>query len=156
MITFDDTVSIRYKCEWIKDQGFSGGMIWALGQDLFDNKQTLLETVASHLLGSGNTAIDAKIEQRYNYHLDNNFPNPFNPQTTIEFTLNKAHKVSLIIYNLIGQKVKTLVNRKMIAGNHIVIWRGKDDSGSQVASGVYIYRMESGDFIGIKKMLLIQ
>lgn len=157
LITFDDTLSIRHKCEWIKEQGYSGGMIWALGQDLYNDEQILLETIRNHLLDSGNTATTAAAnEQRQNFHLENNFPNPFNPQTSIEFTLNRATKVTLSVYNAIGQKIKMLVNQKMTAGHHFVSWKGLDDSGRKVAGGVYFYRMESGDFVSMKKMLLIK
>ncbi|NOY59343.1 MAG: T9SS type A sorting domain-containing protein [Calditrichaeota bacterium] len=155
LITFDDTTSIRYKCQWIKEQGYSGGMIWALGQDYFGGQQTLLETIGIYLLDSG-TSIIQRPEVVASIHLDNNFPNPFNSQTKIGFALNKADHVSLSIYNTVGQRVKQLIDGDMTAGNHFAIWAGDDDFGRKVASGVYIYRMESGNFIGAKKMMLIE
>jgi chitinase len=156
LITFEDTISVRYKCEWIQDQGFYGGMIWALGQDLYDNKQILLGTIGRYLLNTSTTTRAASVEIPTDFQLENNFPNPFNPQTKIKFKLNKANKVSLNIYNVNGQKVKTLINQFMKAGSHNVTWDGQDDNGIELASDIYFYRIIIGDFISVKKMLMIK
>ena len=89
--------------------------------------------------------------------LSGNYPNPFNPETTILFTTENTEKnTELIIYNLKGQTVKTLINEKLPAGNHQVIWNGKDNNGKQVASGIYFYKMKSGNYNNTKKMLLLK
>ena len=90
-------------------------------------------------------------------HLGANYPNPFNPITTIKFTTDSTGKnTELIIHNIRGQKVKTLVNEKLDAGNHSVIWNGTDDNGEVVSSGVYFYRLNSGRYTSVKKMILMK
>jgi len=88
--------------------------------------------------------------------LDGNYPNPFNPETTIRFALAEAGNVSIEIFGLKGQLVRTLVNGAFGAGMHRVSWNGCDDSGRGVSSGVYFYRMRAGDYQGIKRMLLLK
>ncbi len=85
-----------------------------------------------------------------------NYPNPFNPQTTINYSIQKAGKVSLDVYNLAGQKVKTLVNDRKTAGSHNVVWNGKDDAGNNVSSGVYFYRITNGNESKTNKMILMK
>jgi hypothetical protein len=89
--------------------------------------------------------------------LDGNYPNPFNPTTTISFSVAQTLSfVELEIYNIKGQKVKTLINEKIQVGNHQVVWNGKDGNGKQVASGIYFYKMKSGNYNKTKKMLLLK
>jgi hypothetical protein len=85
-----------------------------------------------------------------------NHPNPFNPTTTINYSLKQNSKVSLTIYNIKGQKVKTLVSDKLSAGQHSVVWVGEDDSGNSVSSGIYFYKLKTGDFMETKKCLLLK
>ena len=85
-----------------------------------------------------------------------NYPNPFNPNTTIKFSLAQTGKVSLIIYNIKGKKVKTLVNGILEPQNYSVSWNGVDDDGKQVSSGVYLYRFRAGKINELKRMLLIK
>ena len=90
-------------------------------------------------------------------HLGENYPNPFNPTTTISFfTAEDAENAEIVIYNLKGQKVKTLVNEKLDAGSHQVAWNGKDNSSKNVSSGVYFYKMKAGDYTCLKKMILLK
>jgi hypothetical protein len=79
------------------------------------------------------------------YGLDQNFPNPFNAQTKISFSMPKAEHVNLVVYNLLGQHVRTLVDQKMEAAKHDVTWDGNSDQGNLVASGTYFYRLKIGD-----------
>ena len=90
------------------------------------------------------------------YELMQNFPNPFNPYTNIRFGLPYATNVLLEVYNLLGQRVTTLVNGPMDAGTHTVIWNGIDADGRQVATGVYFYRLTTPDYTDVKKMLLLK
>ncbi|MHB1687127.1 MAG: T9SS type A sorting domain-containing protein [Ignavibacteriaceae bacterium] len=85
------------------------------------------------------------------YELSQNYPNPFNPTTTINFSLSKSDKVTLKVYNLLGQEVALLINKEISAGQHQV----KFDA-SHLPSGVYIYRIESGSFNSVKKMILLK
>ncbi len=85
------------------------------------------------------------------FRLYSNYPNPFNPATTIQFDLPKASVVSIDIYDLLGRKIKNLVNAKQEAGTHSVIWDGRDQP-----SGIYFYRLRAGEFTETKKMLLLK
>ncbi len=87
----------------------------------------------------------------YEFSLQQNYPNPFNPSTEISFSLPRMSFVNLNVYNLLGQKVETLVNKEIEAGNYNVNWDGQD-----VASGIYFYRLETGDFVETKKMVLLK
>ncbi len=88
------------------------------------------------------------------YQLSQNYPNPFNPETRIEYSLEKPGNVVLEVYNIKGQRVKTLANGLQSAGKHAVIWDGRNDDGEQAASGVYFYRLTVGDFVETRKMIL--
>ncbi|HOH47110.1 MAG TPA: FlgD immunoglobulin-like domain containing protein, partial [Candidatus Cloacimonadota bacterium] len=85
-----------------------------------------------------------------------NYPNPFNPETTIRFSLQNAGTVSLNVYNARGQLVRSLVNNQMASGAHSVVWNGLDDSGRGVSSGIYYYRMQAGNFNQTRKMVLVK
>ncbi|MEA2096743.1 MAG: FlgD immunoglobulin-like domain containing protein [Candidatus Cloacimonadota bacterium] len=89
-----------------------------------------------------------------------NYPNPFNPTTNIDFSLKQDSFVSLKIYNVRGQKVRTLVTDEMQAGYHSVVWNGKNDSGKNVSSGIYFSwfdtKNENGDYTSVKKMILLK
>jgi M6 family metalloprotease-like protein len=88
--------------------------------------------------------------------LGGNYPNPFNPETTIKFSIAKGNFVKITIHNIKGQKVRSLMNDFRDAGEHNVIWNGKNDEGISVGSGIYFYRMSTGDFIETKKMILLK
>lgn len=88
--------------------------------------------------------------------LHSNYPNPFNPSTTINFSLPKTAPVKLVIYNIRGQKVKELLNESLEGGNHNVVWNGRDDSNRPVASGVYFARLEQSGVTKISKMMLLK
>ncbi|MEE4311748.1 MAG: T9SS type A sorting domain-containing protein [candidate division KSB1 bacterium] len=90
------------------------------------------------------------------YALEQNYPNPFNPTTHISYKLPKTSAVKLTVYNMLGQKVATLVDKKQIAGNHQVQWDGKDLQGMIVSTGIYFYKIEAGDFTMTKKMMLMK
>ena len=84
------------------------------------------------------------------------YPNPFNPTTTINYQLPEENPVELTIYNIKGQKVKTLVNEVLPVGEHSAIWNGKDSNGNQVSSGVYFYKMKAEKYSSTKKMILMK
>ncbi|HJL62984.1 MAG TPA: FlgD immunoglobulin-like domain containing protein, partial [Candidatus Marinimicrobia bacterium] len=85
-----------------------------------------------------------------------NYPNPFNPETRIRFQLAENSNVRLMIYDVLGRKVRTLVSKRMDAGHHVLNWNGLNDAGADVASGMYVYRIKAGDFIAHRKMLLVR
>ena len=90
------------------------------------------------------------------YSLSQNYPNPFNPRTQISYELPVGSHVTLTVYNILGQKVTTLVNKEMPAGHYAADWNGASDRGRRVSSGVYLYKLEAGDFIKTRKMLLLK
>ncbi len=90
------------------------------------------------------------------YELRNNYPNPFNPTTTIGYVLPRSEKVTIEIYNIIGQRVRTLISSVQQAGDHEVTWNGRDETGRMVGSGIYFYRLKAGDTSIIKKMTLLK
>ncbi len=92
----------------------------------------------------------------YNFLLYQNYPNPFNPDTELRFYIPEAAHVKLEIYNLLGQSIRVLTEGQMVAGSHIFRWDGKDDFGTAVSSGVYLYRISAGGFLGVKKMVLMR
>ena len=95
-------------------------------------------------------------ETPQDYVLYQNYPNPFNPETTIRYELPEAVPVQLTVYNLLGQRVRTLVDEPLAAGTRQVLWDGKDDSGLRLPSGPYVYRLESGTNVLVRKMVLLQ
>ncbi|KAA3606901.1 MAG: T9SS C-terminal target domain-containing protein [Calditrichaeota bacterium] len=101
--------------------------------------------------------LDGEVTQtKLDYELAQNFPNPFNPSTTINFQIKKDQRVKLQVYNLNGQLVKELVNEKMNKGSHSVNWNGTDQNGNQVSSGTYFYKLTSGTFTQTNKMILLK
>ncbi|UCB51955.1 MAG: T9SS type A sorting domain-containing protein [Candidatus Zixiibacteriota bacterium] len=90
------------------------------------------------------------------FSLSQNYPNPFNPETYIEFGLSKAAHVEIDIFNIVGQRVRTLVDEEMEPGNYVADWDSKDEQGHSVSSGIYFYRMTAEDFSDMKKMLLVK
>ncbi len=90
------------------------------------------------------------------YRLSDNYPNPFNPTTVIQYTVPKAGKVSIAIYNVLGEKVKTLVNAVMTPGTYSAIWNGTDDNGKRVTTGVYFYQLKAQNAVITKKMTFIK
>ncbi|MBK7107422.1 MAG: T9SS type A sorting domain-containing protein [Ignavibacteriae bacterium] len=103
------------------------------------------------------TAInDGKSNIFSSFTLYQNFPNPFNPSTKIEFTVLKRSRISIKIYNINGQLVKELLNEEKNSGDYIIMWDGQNEIGTKVASGTYFYQIKAGDFTQIKKMLLLK
>ena len=90
------------------------------------------------------------------YDLKPNFPNPFNPSTTIEFSLAKHGHVQLEVFNILGQRVRLLASAEYSEGIHQVVWDGKDESGNTVASGVYLYRIRTESYVKSRKMVILK
>jgi flagellar hook assembly protein FlgD len=89
--------------------------------------------------------------------LEQNHPNPFNSSTTIQYQLPQKCHVTVTIYNMMGQKIRTLVqNQFHQAGSHIVSWDGKNELGQAVGSGVYCYQLRAGDFVDSKKLVMMK
>lgn len=92
----------------------------------------------------------------HRFSLSQNYPNPFNPDTKIDFSIPRNSKVRLCIYNVMGQRIKTLMDETKTPGYYDVIWDGRNQKGEEVASGTYIYKLEADDFKQTKKMILLK
>lgn len=90
------------------------------------------------------------------YDLSQNYPNPFNPETVITYQLAEQSHVTMNIYNVVGQRIRTLVEETRQAGSYTVRWDGRDNTGKAAASGMYLCRMEAGDYSAVRKMLLVR
>jgi len=90
------------------------------------------------------------------FTLKQNYPNPFNPTTNISYQTKSAGQVSLVIYDILGSKVKTLVSQNQAQGNYTVTWNGRNDFGVKVNSGVYLYTLKAGQLLESKKMILMK
>jgi flagellar hook assembly protein FlgD len=90
------------------------------------------------------------------FSLNQNYPNPFNPSTTISYQIPQTGSIRIDIFNIKGQKIRTLINELKHPGKHSVVWNGTDQSGRQVASGIYYYRIVTDHNSSTKKMLLLK
>ncbi|MBM4172234.1 MAG: T9SS type A sorting domain-containing protein, partial [Ignavibacteria bacterium] len=90
------------------------------------------------------------------FALSQNYPNPFNPTTSIKYSLAENAKVTLVIYDMLGQVVKTLIDNEQEAGFYTVKWDGTNNYGGKVSSGIYIYRLNAGKFMSTLKMNLLK
>ncbi len=116
-----------------------------------------LYTRPVHVFVSGVTVVpDPSSQQPDCFRLEQNHPNPFNPETQIEYQLPQSSPVRLGVYNLQGQCVRMLVNEIQDAGIKHVVWDARSDDGKKLSSGIYIYRLEAADYRAFKKMVLLQ
>jgi len=125
----------------------------------FTDGNKFISEVEITLDGTPPAKIEAQTDQPTvptDYSLGNAYPNPFNPTTTIEFGVPSDGNVRIEVYNITGQKVKTLTNQYYTAGSYTIDWNSTDDSGNEVATGVYLYRMTASDFVETKKMVLMK
>ena len=116
--------------------------LWLLDPELVDG------------LNAQDNAIEWATVQTLQFELQQNHPNPFNPATTIHYTLSEATQVRLTIYNVLGQSVRELVNNGQGAGVYRVTWDGRNSLGKAVTSGVYFYRLKAGANVSVRKMIL--
>ncbi len=108
------------------------------------------------LVGDPEVAIDDDEAVAMKFELQDNYPNPFNPTTNIKFQIPAVTKVDLAIYDMLGNKIKTIVNEKRNAGTYDVQWNGTNDMGAMVSSGVYFYKLRTDNHIATKKMMFIK
>ncbi len=93
-------------------------------------------------------------ETSKSFSLYQNYPNPFNPSTIINYRVTGSGLVNISVYNILGKSIATLVNQEISGGDHKVVWNGKDISGNDVPSGIYIYSIRAGNLVQVKKMVL--
>jgi hypothetical protein len=121
---------------------------------LVDEVRIVARGAAVVSVGGPDAAIGGALPKRFALHA--NEPNPFNPVTRIRYDLPKATGVEVTIYNTGGQKVRTLAAGRRPAGSHSIAWDGRDGRGNAVASGVYLYRLETPEYGETRKMLLVK
>ena len=135
--------------DWISTSQF--GSPWE-NQALFDFDGQLLDAVS--VFDNANVSVQTKNE--YSIGGIFNYPNPFNPVTKLRYTIPKNSLVSIIIYDMLGRQVKTLVNQTQNAGYASVIWDATNDYGKPVSAGIYLYQIQTGEYIQTKKMVLLK
>ncbi len=131
-----DIINLRFR---LYADGSASGWGWAI-----DNVVVATEFVS---------AVDDLPAAR---SLEQNYPNPFNPKTTIAFTLDGAGPVKLRVFDVQGRLVRTLVNEVRAAGPYRVDWDGRDNGGRPAAAGIYMYRLDAGNFVQQRKMTLLK
>lgn len=127
--------------------------VWCAWQRFINGKWQIWGSFTELDWGMG---ISDLINEKSLFMLYQNYPNPFNSTTTINYQLTVGSEVEITIYNVAGQQIRTLVKETRPAGYYEVEWDGKDNTGREVASGVYIYRLKAGNYIQSKKMLLLR
>jgi hypothetical protein len=133
------------------DQEYDVTMVVETGSDKFGESALIKVSLAVDLLSDlASTAIPTE------YSLDQNYPNPFNPETTIRYAIPEAGTVKLSIYSLEGKLVKQLENGFKETGSYQVNWDGINESGESVSSGIYLYRLEVGNFSNVRKMIFLK
>jgi flagellar hook assembly protein FlgD len=90
------------------------------------------------------------------FELNDNYPNPFNPSTTIHYGLPEDAQISLVIYDILGREVSTLVSEVQEAGWYDVRWYGLDESGRPMSAGIYLLRIQTQNFVEVKRMILVR
>jgi chitinase len=155
-ISYDDESSVQAKFNYARSKGIGGLIIWELGGGYRPNqpegeRDILLQSVKTALYGGATSNNENNGGIPMQFTLKQNYPNPFNPTTTIEFSLATGVHVQLEIYNMIGEKIATLINENLNAGVHKVTW---DASG--MSSGTYVYQLRSGEHLISKKMIMLK
>lgn len=153
-VTFDDSLSLTHKCEYVKQNGLAGIMIWALGQDMMNNEQPLLEAVGRALATNTEVANEGH-EIVKDFELFNGYPNPLSRNagaaTAIMFSLARETRVNLSVYTLTGELVAVLKDGLLSQGRHVLNWEAQG-----YASGVYYYRLSTATFAQTKTLLLLK
>jgi hypothetical protein len=102
------------------------------------------------------TSVEVLVASAVDYSLEGNYPNPFNPVTTIQFGVPQASTVRLEVYSVSGAHVRTLVNDVLQAGKYSAMWNGRDENGQLAGTGTYLYRMSADNFSAVKRMVMLQ
>ena len=113
-----------------------------------------IDDVEVFMISSDNTAIEKELPD--GFALNQNYPNPFNPSTTITYSLGTSAAARVVVYDVLGRKVRTLVDGHLSAGTHSVTWNGRTGEGAMAASGIYFYRLETGEVTATRQMLLLK
>jgi len=142
-----DSIGLRFLFEKIENSSWDK---WATA---FEQYSFIKVTLVSSTDVKDQTAKHNVPDQ---FSLEQNYPNPFNSNTTISFNLPKLTQTRLIIYNLVGQKVKILVDKKQRAGRYTIQWDGKDNNGQDCPSGIYLLMLKIDNYEDNKKLILLR
>jgi chitinase len=149
VISYDDTMSVRIKCNYAVSKGVQGAIIWALGQDYVNGEQPLLGVIGREFgMVSGVLPPVAEVVPVH-FSLEQNFPNPFNPSTRIDYTTGREEWVSMKVYDILGREVAVLVDERKEPGSHSIRFDARD-----LSAGMYFYTLRSGVSIQTRKMIL--
>jgi chitinase len=148
--TFDDSLSLSIKCAYARYNNLAGVMIWALGEDIVDGNQPLLEAVGTAMSMTLSVSLPAR-EPLAEYMLYDSFPNPFNPSTTIRYSLPHRSQVRIRIFNTLGQLVTSPVDEVQNGGSHEVLFDARG-----LASGVYYCMWNAGGIMRLQKLILLR
>jgi len=145
---------IKFHTAFFDDNDYGGAAAQSVGSGVLNGG--IMRYMALDLDLSLQTSSDDTTIPEKNLALSQNFPNPFNPSTRIDFQIKESAEIDLEIYNIKGQKVRTLVDGFKHTGDYSVEWDGTNDSGKNVTSGLYLYRLSSKKFSSTRKMILLQ
>jgi len=124
---------------------------------VMDNTDSDYDDISGDFTIQGtSTSVEQREDNPKTFTLHANYPNPFNPTTTISYELSNTGNIELTIFNQLGQEVRTLVNEQQNANYYEIRWDGRDDSAKQVVSGLYIYRLKVNSFSRTRKMVLLR
>jgi chitinase len=151
LMSLDDSASVAMKCTYAVSSGLVGVMIWEITQDVIGQKQPLLDAIGVEVKNLTSVSADRLDPRPAGFALGDSYPNPVNPSTTIPFVVPSEAQVRLVLFDILGRKVATLLDGRVAAGAHSVRL-----DGSSLASGVYCYRLESGRFVEVKKLMVIR
>ena len=131
--------------------------LWTVFSDINNTENTFRYLIRAYVRSGTTVSVEQTIElEPKSFSLQQNFPNPFNPSTTIRYDLPEKGYVRLDVVDMLGRVVATLVENEQRAGTYQAIWNGKSASGQPAPSGVYFYRLESGNYRSIKKMVMLK
>jgi chitinase len=147
-ISYDDTTSVRMKCEYALKGGLSGVMIWAMGQDAAAGRQPLMEAVGRAIPAGAATPAEPAPAS---FTLLTAYPNPFNAETHLAFILQKSEPVRIEVFNLAGEKIRTLADGRLSSGGHTVTFDGRD-----LPSGIYMVKLTTPSFSKSARMALVK
>lgn len=150
--TFRDNQSVSL----FSPTGFDGYLFFMDGGNLSDNFGSVSITFKLDSIGTTSIGSNEGEKIPLQFHLSQNFPNPFNPTTNIRYEIKKENYVTINIYDMIGRTIKTLITEFQPSGNYTITWDGKNENGELVATGTYLYQLKIGEQAETKKMILIK